>query len=85
MKQPDSDSLTDDLRAEYDLRALLKQARPNPYAERYAAGTNIVLLAPDVAEAFKDSDAVNEALRLVMKLSRLPDSHWRETESPPVH
>ena len=83
MKQNDDEPMTDDLRNEYDLKTLLKNARPNPYAERYAAGTNLVLLAPDVAEAFKDSDAVNEALRLVMKLSRVPDSHWRESESPP--
>ena len=40
-----------------------------------------MLLAPDVAEAFKGSEAVNEALRLFMKLSRLPDSQWRETET----
>ena len=85
MKQHDSEPMTDDLRPEYDLRSLLKNARTNPYAERYAAGTLMVLLAPDVAEAFKDSDAVNEALRLVMKLSRLPDNHWRATESPTTH
>ena len=83
MNQSNPESETDDLRNEYDLKALLKSARSNPYAERYAAGTNIVLLAPDVAEAFKDSDAVNEALRLVMKLSRVPDSQWRENEPTP--
>lgn len=33
------------------------------YADRYAAGNNVVALAPDVAEAFPDSQAVNEALR----------------------
>jgi hypothetical protein len=68
--------MNDDLRPEYDLKALLKKAKPNPFAERYAAGTNLVLLEPDVA------DAVNEALRLVMKLPRLLDSQWRETEKP---
>ena len=82
MKQNESEPMNDELRPEYDLKALLKNAKPNRFAERYAAGTNLVLLAPDVAEAFKDSDAVNEALRLVMKLSRMPDSHWRETETP---
>ena len=82
MKQNETEPLSDDLRPEYDLNALLKNAKPNRFAERYAAGTNLVLLAPDVAEAFKDSDAVNVALRLVMKLSRVPDSHWRDTEIP---
>lgn len=39
------------------------------YAARYAAGTNLVLLSPDVAEIFPDSDAVNEALRTLVRLS----------------
>jgi hypothetical protein len=84
MKTHDTEQMNDDLRPEYDLKTLLKTARPNRYAERYAAGTNLVLLAPDVAEAFKDAEAVNEALRLVMKLARLPDSQWREAEAPPT-
>ena len=33
------------------------------YAERYAAGTNVVLLEPDVAQAFPTARAVNQALR----------------------
>ena len=33
------------------------------YAERYATGTNIVLLEPDVAQAFPTARAVNQALR----------------------
>jgi hypothetical protein len=33
------------------------------YFERYREGTNVVLLAPDVAEVFHDSEAVNAALR----------------------
>lgn len=40
------------------------------YAARYAAGSNVVVLAPDVAEAFPDSDAVNEALRTLLRLGR---------------
>jgi hypothetical protein len=39
------------------------------YAARYAAGTNLVLLSPDVAEIFPDSTAVNEALRTLVRLS----------------
>ncbi len=39
------------------------------YAKRFAEGTNLVLLAPDVAEVFPDSDAVNTALRLVVQAS----------------
>jgi hypothetical protein len=40
------------------------------YAARYAAGTNIVVLSPDVAAFFPDSDAVNKALRGLVELAR---------------
>jgi hypothetical protein len=40
------------------------------YAQRYAAGSNIVRLDPDVAEIFPDSDSVNEALRALIKIAR---------------
>jgi hypothetical protein len=39
------------------------------YAERFVEGTNIVILSPDVAEVFRDSESVNEALRLLIKIS----------------
>src|SRR5438094_5517086 len=42
------------------------------YAARYAAGTNLVLLSPDIAEVFPDSAAVNEALRTLVRLSEKP-------------
>jgi hypothetical protein len=40
------------------------------YANRYAQGTNVVLLAPDVAEFFPDSDSVNAALRVLVGVAR---------------
>lgn len=40
------------------------------YAERYAAGSNVVVLAPDVAPFFPDSESVNEALRALIKIAR---------------
>lgn len=39
------------------------------YAARFAAGTNVVVLSPDVAEVFPDSEAVNEALRTLVRVS----------------
>jgi hypothetical protein len=39
-------------------------------AARYAEGTNVVLLDPDVAEIFPDTRAVNEALRTIARLTR---------------
>ncbi len=40
------------------------------YAKRYAEGTNVILLAPDVAEYFPDSDSVNAALRALVGVAR---------------
>jgi len=37
------------------------------YVERYREGTNVVLLDPDVAHAFPDAKAVNDALRLLLR------------------
>lgn len=62
----------DELRPEYDLEELLKNAVRGKYADRYKEGTNLVLLAPDVADAFPDEQSVNDALRLVMQLAKIP-------------
>ncbi len=51
--------------AEYDFSG----ARRSPYARRYALSTNVVVLAPDVAKHFPNSEQVNQALRSVI-LSR---------------
>ena len=40
------------------------------YAERYASGTNIVVLDADVAAKFPDSRSANEALRLLIKIAQ---------------
>lgn len=63
--------MNDDLRPEYDLRVLLKDGVRGKYVDRYRAGTNLVLLEPDVAKAFPDETAVNEALRLVIQLGEI--------------
>ncbi len=66
--------MNDELRPEYDLKNLLKDGVRGKYTKRFRAGTNLVLLDPDVAEAFPDADAVNKALRLVMQLTELRHS-----------
>ena len=63
--------LNDELRPEYDLRDLLKGGVRGKYVERYRAGTNLVLLDPDVAKAFPDEATVNDALRLVIQLGEI--------------
>jgi hypothetical protein len=56
------DEMNDELRPEYDLSKL--QGRVcGKYVERFEQGTNLVLLEPDVAEFFHNSEEVNEALR----------------------
>ena len=72
MKTEISSDPEDELRPEYDLTELLKGGERGKYAERYRAGTNVVVLAPDVARAFPTEEAVNEALRLVMRMAQIP-------------
>jgi hypothetical protein len=55
----------DELRREYDFSKLKGGVR-GKYVERYREGTNLVLLDPDIAAAFPDAKAVNEALRLLL-------------------
>ena len=62
----------DDLRPEYDLAPLLQNAVRGKYAKRFREGNNLVLLEPEVADAFPTPEAVNGALRLVMQLSKIP-------------
>jgi hypothetical protein len=55
----------DDMRDHYDFSGGVR----GKYAARYAQGSNVVVLAPDVAEVFPDSVAVNEALRTLVRIS----------------
>jgi hypothetical protein len=71
MKTMSQDESSDELRPEYDLRELLKGGVRGKYVERYRSGTNLVLLEPDIAKAFPSDQAVNEALRLVLKLTQI--------------
>ena len=73
----DKDTASDELRPEYD-ETLLKDGVRGKYADRYASGTNLVRLAPDVSEVFPNDEAVNEALRFVM---RVVDDASRLTKS----
>jgi hypothetical protein len=55
-----------DMLAEYDF----SQGVRGKYAQRYHEGTNIIVLSPDVAEYFPDSEAVNAALRALVEIAR---------------
>jgi hypothetical protein len=66
MKKDKAKAEDDELRAEYDLSSLKGGVR-GKYFKQYQAGTNLALLAPDVRAAFPTDEAVNEALRSVMR------------------
>jgi hypothetical protein len=61
-------ALEDELRPEYDA-AVLKNGVRGKYARRYRRGTNLVRLAPDLAAVFPDDEAVDAALRLVLRVA----------------
>ena len=71
MKKNTVSEMADELRPEYDLSELLKGGVRGKYVARYRAGTNLVLLDPDVARSFPDEATVNEALRLVIRLGEI--------------
>lgn len=58
--------LKDTLREEYDFSGAVR----GKYHARYAASTNVVVLDPDVAAAFRNSEAVNDALRALLRIAR---------------
>ena len=63
-RKPEEDD--DGMLPEYDFSGAVR----GKYAEQYREGTNVVLLEADVAQAFRDSEAVNRALRLLLQLAR---------------
>ena len=69
MKMESNHELEDEFRPEYDFGKMQGGVK-GKYVERYRVGTNIVLLDPDVSQAFPTSDAVNEALRLLMQIAQ---------------
>ena len=66
MSQEPETTIDDEMRPEYDLSDGVR----GKYYEAYKQSTNIIVLEPDVAEVFRDSAAVNEALRLLTKIAK---------------
>jgi hypothetical protein len=54
-----------EMRAEYDFSGGVR----GKYVDQYRRGTNVVLLDPEVAEAFPDSKSVNDALRAILAIA----------------
>ena len=56
----------DDIKPEYDFTGAVR----GKHHQAFKAGTNVVLLDPDVAKAFKNSEQVNRALRMLLQLAK---------------
>jgi len=54
------------MRPEYDFSGAVR----GKYHKRYLEGTNVVVLEPDVAKRFRNSESVNEALRAYLKTEK---------------
>jgi len=66
MKQAHSSDQDDELRPEYDFTGGVR----GKHYEACRKGTNVVFLDSDVAQVFRDSTSVNQALRLLLKLAK---------------
>ena len=62
-----------ELKDEYDLSkmTILPKGRFDP---KRRIGKNVVLLDPDIAKAFPNDEAVNEALRLLLQATKIPQT-----------
>ena len=68
-KKTEKQTSGEELRREYYLSKLKRGVR-GKYVVRYRAGTNLALLSPDVAKHFPDEQAVNTALRSLIRGSK---------------
>ena len=82
MKKVPTSKKTDELRPEYDLSKLKGGVR-GKYYERARAGTNLVLIEPDLASIFPDTDSVNQALRLLADTAEAVAGRTRRTRRAP--
>jgi hypothetical protein len=65
MKKASVTKLDDGLRPEYDLTQLKGGVR-GKYYQQATAGTNLMLIEPELVEVFRDAESVNRALRLLV-------------------
>ena len=70
--------MTDELRPEYK-RSDFGEIVRGKYANRIKSETNVVLLDPDIAEAFPNDEAVNKALRYLLEVAKTSTSLTRRS------
>ena len=81
MKDRDKKS-QDELRPEYNFD-YSKAVRGKYYKRLMEEGSNVIVLEPDVAKAFRDSASVNEALRSLLDLTRSTQRLTRRSSGRP--
>lgn len=67
---------TDTMRSQYDFSKGVR----GKHHEAYQQGTNVILLEPDLAKIFKDSQSVNRALRMLVDIAG-SEVHSRATHN----
>lgn len=82
MRRESVKNLVDELRPQYDLSKLKGGVR-GKYYKRAIAGTNLVLIEPDLAKAFPDTDSVNRALRTLLDAASVAAGPARRRRSRP--
>jgi hypothetical protein len=81
MKKESAAKRSDDLRPEYDLSQLQGGIR-GKYYRRAAEGTNLVLIEPDLANLFPNSESVNRALRVLVEAAQATNPKQRRALDP---
>ena len=82
MKRASTNRQADELRPEYDLSKLKGGVR-GKYYQKAAAGTNLVLIEPDLADVFPDTESVNRALRLLADAAQAAAGPTRRARRAP--
>ena len=77
MNKDFENELEDDLLPNYDFANMTGGVK-GKYVDRYRSGTNVILLDPDIADAFPTAESVNEALRMLLNIAQ------RHQENQPV-
>ena len=82
MKKASAKRMSDDLRPEYDLSQLKGGVR-GKYYRQATAGTNLVLIEPELASVFPDTESVNRALKLLVDTAEAAAAPSRRRRAAP--
>ncbi|MDD5033414.1 MAG: hypothetical protein PHE55_01535 [Methylococcaceae bacterium] len=74
------EELQDELRSEYNFD--FSKAVRGKYYKQYLESSNVVVLEPDVAAAFQNAEAVNQALRAMLQFAKQTSSLTNRSSAP---